>query len=115
VDTPCENKDILGGLMDLNEEIAKVAYELYERDGKQDGKDREHWLEAERIVRARRMEYGKAESGRGAAPKAKPAAPPKEAPKEAPKEVKKEKTAPKSSAPAAAGKAKKTSRTPRTK
>lgn len=39
--------------MDLNAEIAKVAYELYVRDGRQHGKDREHWLEAEKIVRAR--------------------------------------------------------------
>jgi hypothetical protein len=37
--------------MDLNEEIARMAYELYERDGRQDGKHEEHWLEAERIVR----------------------------------------------------------------
>ena len=35
------------------EEIAKVAYELYERRGKVHGHDREDWLEAERIVRQR--------------------------------------------------------------
>ncbi len=40
--------------MDLKEEIAKVAYELFERDGRTHGKDKEHWLEAERIVEARR-------------------------------------------------------------
>jgi hypothetical protein len=39
--------------MDLHDEIAKVAYELFERDGGAHGKDREHWEEAERIVRAR--------------------------------------------------------------
>jgi len=39
-----------GGLMDLTDEIAQVAYELFEKDGKQHGKDKEHWLEAERIV-----------------------------------------------------------------
>ena len=39
--------------MDLNDEIAKVAYELFERDGRQHGKDKEHWIEAEKIVRAR--------------------------------------------------------------
>ncbi len=39
--------------MDLNDEIAKVAYELFERDGRRHGKDKEHWCEAEEIVRAR--------------------------------------------------------------
>ena len=39
--------------MDLNEEIARVAYELFERDGRQHGKDKEHWSQAEEIVRAR--------------------------------------------------------------
>lgn len=96
--------------MDLNDEIAKVAYELYERDGRQDGKDREHWLEAERIVRARRMTQEKAESGHATAPKPKKAAPKQPAPA-----VKKEKKAPSTSAPAAAEKAKKTTRTPRSK
>jgi hypothetical protein len=38
---------------DLHEEIAKVAYELFERDGRRHGLDKEHWLEAERIVKAR--------------------------------------------------------------
>ena len=38
---------------DLHEEIAKAAYELFERDGRQHGLDKEHWLEAERIVKAR--------------------------------------------------------------
>lgn len=39
--------------MSLDEEITKVAYELFERDGGVHGKDREHWLEAEKIVRMR--------------------------------------------------------------
>ncbi len=38
---------------DLHEEIAKAAYELFERDGRRHGLDKEHWLEAERIVKAR--------------------------------------------------------------
>ncbi len=42
--------------MDLKEEIEKVAYELFERDGREHGKDREHWLEAEKIVKARRTQ-----------------------------------------------------------
>jgi hypothetical protein len=39
--------------MDLYEEIAKVAYELYEKSGYTDGRDLDHWLDAERIVMAR--------------------------------------------------------------
>ena len=39
--------------MSLHEEIAKVAYELFERDGREHGKDSEHWLEAEKIVTMR--------------------------------------------------------------
>jgi hypothetical protein len=41
--------------MSLDEEITKVAYELFERDGGVHGKDREHWLEAEKIVRMRHV------------------------------------------------------------
>jgi hypothetical protein len=101
---------ILGGPMDMNEEIAKVAYELYERDGKQNGKDREHWLEAERIVKARRTERGKAESSRE---KASPAV--VAAPKKAPVATKEKQVAPKLAAAAAKDKDKKTTRTPRSK
>ncbi len=39
---------------DLHEEIAKAAYEFFERDGRRHGLDKEHWLEAERIVKAKR-------------------------------------------------------------
>ncbi len=39
--------------MSLYNEIAKVAYELYEKGGRHSGRDLEYWLEAERIVRAR--------------------------------------------------------------
>lgn len=42
--------------MELYDEIARAAYELYEKSGRQHGKDEEHWFEAERIVRARRAE-----------------------------------------------------------
>ncbi len=35
------------------QEVAVVAYELYERRGRVQGHDREDWLQAERIVRAR--------------------------------------------------------------
>ena len=36
------------------EEIARVAYELFERRGSVHGHDLEDWVEAERIVRQRR-------------------------------------------------------------
>jgi len=36
--------------MKLQKEIAKVAYELYEKGGYINGKDSENWLEAEKIV-----------------------------------------------------------------
>jgi hypothetical protein len=39
--------------MNLQEEIAKVARELYEKSGRIEGRDRENWLDAEKIVLAR--------------------------------------------------------------
>jgi hypothetical protein len=45
--------------MDLYEEIAKVAYELYEKSGYIDGRDLDNWLEAERVVMARLTEEKK--------------------------------------------------------
>jgi len=39
--------------MKLHEEIAKVAYELYEKSGCIPGRERQNWLEAERIVLTR--------------------------------------------------------------
>jgi len=36
--------------MKLQEEIAEVAYELYEKSGCINGRDSDNWLEAERIV-----------------------------------------------------------------
>lgn len=35
------------------EEIRRRAYELYEQDGRQEGRDREHWLHAETEVLGR--------------------------------------------------------------
>jgi hypothetical protein len=35
----------------LHQQIAELAYVLYERSGFQQGKDLEHWLEAERQVK----------------------------------------------------------------
>ncbi len=39
--------------MNLHEEIAKTAFDLYEKSGCIKGRDCENWLEAERIVLAR--------------------------------------------------------------
>ncbi len=39
--------------MNLQEEIRKVAYELYEKSGRIGGREVENWVEAERIVMAR--------------------------------------------------------------
>jgi hypothetical protein len=39
--------------MNLQEEIAMVARELYEKSGRVEGRDRENWLDAEKIVFAR--------------------------------------------------------------
>lgn len=38
--------------MNLHEEIAALAYELYEKSGRESGMDLAHWLEAERTVAA---------------------------------------------------------------
>jgi hypothetical protein len=38
----------------IQEEIAKKAYELYEESGRQDGRDVEHWLEAEQLLKPKR-------------------------------------------------------------
>ena len=39
--------------VDIDAEIARVAYELWERRGRQNGSDQRDWFEAERIVRGR--------------------------------------------------------------
>ncbi len=93
--------------MDLNDEIAKVAYELFERDGRQHGKDKEHWIEAEMIVKARRMERG-AEGSRKVAP-------PKKAAVKGEGAVKKKKKTPKPGEAGALKQPKKPSPTPRSK
>ena len=36
------------------EEIRRRAYELYEQEGRQDGRDQEHWLRAETEILGRR-------------------------------------------------------------
>lgn len=56
--------------MDLYEEIARVAYELYEKSGYVEGRDLDNWLEAERIVRARLAEEEKKKTEKKSATKA---------------------------------------------
>ncbi len=56
--------------MNREDEIRKVAYELYERDGMTPGRDMENWLKAEKIVMARYAEMAKAKA---ASPKPKKA------------------------------------------
>lgn len=38
----------------LHERIAKKAYEIYESRGREIGKDFEHWLEAEKIIKGKK-------------------------------------------------------------
>ena len=42
--------------MDYYDEIAKVAYNIFEREGKAHGKHFDHWIEAEIIVMTRYKE-----------------------------------------------------------
>ena len=93
--------------MDSNDEIAKVAYELFERDGRQHGKDREHWIEAERIVKARRKEREAAGD--------RLVAPPKKAVAKTGAAVKTKEKTPKSGEAGTAKQPKKPSKTPRSK
>jgi len=46
------SEDWAKGCEPLHQRIAELAYVLYERSGFQNGKDLEHWLEAERQVKA---------------------------------------------------------------
>ena len=48
--------------MKRQEEIRKVAYELYERSGMMPGRELENWLKAEKIVTARYAEETSAET-----------------------------------------------------
>jgi hypothetical protein len=58
----CMEKYLSGrSIMDLKEEIRKVAYELYEKSGRREGCEFGNWLEAEKIVLARRAQEEKGE------------------------------------------------------
>lgn len=39
-------------------EVTRVAYELYEQRGREDGRALDDWLQAERLVRQRASELG---------------------------------------------------------
>ncbi len=54
----------------LNEEIAHVAYMLFENSGRLHGRDLENWLEAERIVMERREQEAAGKKKKTAKPKA---------------------------------------------
>ena len=53
--------------MDMHSEIAKVAYELYEKKGRTDGENLENWCEAEKVVMARHAGKAGAEKGKASA------------------------------------------------
>jgi len=38
----------------LHQQIFRLAYDIYERNGRVEGRDLDHWLEAEKIVKALR-------------------------------------------------------------
>jgi hypothetical protein len=57
--------------VDLDEEIRKIAYELYEKSGKIAGRDLDNWLEAENIIRARREGKSNPETDQSSSPKKK--------------------------------------------
>jgi replicative DNA helicase len=38
----------------LHQQIFRLAYDIYERNGRVEGRDLDHWLEAERIVKTLR-------------------------------------------------------------
>ncbi len=46
--------------MDRRQEIERLAYELFQRNGCISGKDVEHWLEAEKIIREKYSDAPKA-------------------------------------------------------
>ena len=43
-----------GGQLVSQDEVAQVAFELFERRGRTHGQDQQDWFQAERIVRQRR-------------------------------------------------------------
>ena len=48
--------------VNFQEEIVKVAHDLFERSGRAEGHDLDNWLEAERIVMTRHRQQEKLEA-----------------------------------------------------
>lgn len=98
---------------DMRDEIAKVAYNLWEKSGRIQGREVENWVEAERIVMVRFRELNKPkEESKKTAPYEKM---PVELKKASTKEMKKEVTEKKVVAKKTATKAKSTKETRKTK
>jgi hypothetical protein len=57
---------------DLFDEIARIAYELWEKNGWIHGRDIEHWCEAEQIVISRMQPIGEEEPKKAKAPRKTP-------------------------------------------
>ena len=48
--------------MKTHDEVAKAAYELWEKSGRTDGRDRDNWFDAELIVAERQKEQPKVQN-----------------------------------------------------
>jgi hypothetical protein len=53
---------------DLHNEIAKIAYDLYQKEGCPEGRELIHWFQAEKIVKERHQAGPEETSGRTAEP-----------------------------------------------
>jgi hypothetical protein len=58
-------------IVNFNEEITKVANELYEKSGRMEGHDLDNWFEAERIVMVQHRVEEKLEAESSSPPKKK--------------------------------------------
>lgn len=47
-------------LLEYNARVARKAYDLFERRGRDEGHDVEDWLEAERLVKEELLQHGEA-------------------------------------------------------
>ena len=47
-----------------SDEIAERAYQIFEREGRMDGRDMDHWLQAERELRSERERRGESRGER---------------------------------------------------
>ena len=43
-------KEAVPSKLSIHEEISRKAYDIYEQKGREQGKDVEHWLEAEEFI-----------------------------------------------------------------